>query len=312
MAVLKWTQRLLLAALCGEISGQGHGHVDQCPGNVNVIGRGNTTLIATKVNMPNFPAGPVDNMNGIVMPGMWGRAYFADECRNGMYDNNQYASIPLLGKKFTYNTDVSQAGCGCNAALYLVSMRQNIEVSGCDDYYCDANSICGVRCDEIDIQEANKFAWHSALHRFDDGNGLATGLGGWVRDNHFEMTPSEYGPGGQCIDTNSLFKVEVSFPANDQGRLISMDMKLSQYGKLCDISWSIDSYSGDPGLEHLSNSLAEGMTPVISYWEAADMLWLDGRGNGGGPCFRDDMDCGTAPLFSGFAIEDLDASTFYP
>lgn len=272
------------------------------------MGAGTAALVATKINMPNVPAGPVKNVDGVVMPEMWGRAYLADQCTDGTYDHNQYVGIPLLGKKFIYTTDVSQAGCGCNAALYLVSMKQNSEVSGCEDYYCDANSVCGVRCDEIDIQEANKFAWHSALHRYDDGNGLAQGFGGWARD----MTSAEYGPGARCIDTNSPFKVEVSFPVGNAGRLASMDVRLSQQGKPCDVSFRMDSYSHDAGFEHLSQSLAAGMTPVISYWKASDMLWLDGPGAGGGPCQQDDMACGTAPSFSGFAIEDLEASTLYP
>jgi len=275
-------------------------------------------VVATKVNMPDFPAGPVRNENGVVMPEMWGRAYLADQCVNGTYSNTDYSAFPLLGKRFVYTTDVSQAGCGCNAALYLVSMTQNSEVSGCEDYYCDANSVCGVRCDEIDIQEANKFAWHSALHRYDDGNGISQGLGGWVRDNHFEMTPEEYGPGGSCVDTNSPFQVAVSFPMNQQGKLASMDMRLSQAqegrsgGEPCEISFRMDRYSNDPNFEHLTQSLLDGMTVVISYWKNENMLWLDGPGAGGGPCTVDDVQCGTAPSFSNFAIEDLPGLVFYP
>eukprot|EP00425_Heterocapsa_triquetra_P002507 CAMPEP_0195052460 /NCGR_PEP_ID=MMETSP0448-20130528/1801_1 /TAXON_ID=66468 /ORGANISM="Heterocapsa triquestra, Strain CCMP 448" /LENGTH=86 /DNA_ID=CAMNT_0040081609 /DNA_START=13 /DNA_END=269 /DNA_ORIENTATION=- len=77
-----------------------------------------------------------------------------------------------------YSVNVHGAGCGCNAAMYLVSMRQNTEKSTCGDYYCDANSVCGIPCAEIDIQEANMYAWHSTLHSSTDKSGVGSGEGG--------------------------------------------------------------------------------------------------------------------------------------
>ena len=51
--------------------------------------------------------------------------------------------------------DLSQVGCACNAALYLVSMgAPSAAPTKCGDYYCDANDVCGVNCPEMDIQEA--------------------------------------------------------------------------------------------------------------------------------------------------------------
>ena len=49
---------------------------------------------------------------------------------------NDWALFYLLGKKLSFNVNIASAGCGCNAALYLVSM-------GGQPGYCDANFVGG-------------------------------------------------------------------------------------------------------------------------------------------------------------------------
>ena len=49
---------------------------------------------------------------------------------------SDWALFYLLGKKFSFNVNIASAGCGCNAALYLVSM-------GGQPGYCDANFVGG-------------------------------------------------------------------------------------------------------------------------------------------------------------------------
>jgi len=304
MAIVRAAKPILaLSALLGRALAE-DGGVTQCVGKVKVKGIGQQAVVATQLNQPGMPAGPVMNIAGNVRPDMWGRAYFANGCTEGTYSNTEYSAWKLLGKRLTYTTDVSQAGCGCNAAMYLVSMPQNDQVSGCEDYYCDANTVCGVNCHEIDIQEANRFAFHSALHKEYDGNGLAQGFGGWVRDNKFDFNGEQYGPGGKCVNTGAPYNVSVSFPTNAEGKLAAMEVKLSQGGE-CDIVYSMDKYPADPNFEKLTTALSEGMTPVLSYWKADDMLWLDGPGLGGGPCQEDTVQCNAAPQFYGFSVEDL-------
>ena len=63
------------------------------------------------------------------------------------------------------------AGCGCNAAIYLVAMPQSSDPSTCHDFYCDANDVCGVGCVEIDLMEANEIAFVSTVHVAEDGDG---------------------------------------------------------------------------------------------------------------------------------------------
>jgi len=231
---------------------------------------------------------------------MWGRAYLAHTCSHGSYDNLNYQGLKLLGKTFRYTTDVSQAGCGCNAAMYLVPMQKNTQATSCSDYYCDASWVCGASCAEIDIQEANKHAWHSTLHKEYDMAGIAAGYGGWVHNNNkYAFNAEKYGPGAGCIDTLRPFQVAVAFPERG-GRLTSMDVTLSQHG--CSLSFSHVDYSADPGFAQISRALAEGVTPVFSYWKSADMLWMDGPGLGEGPCTTDSEQCGNAPQFYDFSI----------
>ena len=61
------------------------------------------------------------------------------------YDCVDYAkgALFLSGKKLEFDVDLSGVGCGCNAAVYLVSMPQTTNKSACFDYYCDANDVVG-------------------------------------------------------------------------------------------------------------------------------------------------------------------------
>jgi len=263
-------------------------------------------------NKPWDPAGEVRLQNGAIEVFMKGRTYFSDVCQPGEFSNGHYSSLQLLGKRMRWTTDVSNAECGCNAAVYLASLPQNQEVSGCDDYYCDANSVCGVRCTEIDLQEANKHAFHSVLHLAQDGSGKGSGYGGGSTWNsHRDWTRQEYGPGGRCIDTRRPFQVEVGFPTDSRGRLRALTTRLSQSGGRCDLSAEISAesyqFGGSSSVEELTQALTRGMTPIVSYWSAENMLWMDGKGADGlGPCARDEPQrCGDFARFSDFAVENL-------
>ena len=60
----------------------------------------------------------------------------------------------MLGREISFTIDLSAAECGCNAAVYLVSMKQNKEPGTCDgDFYCDGAAVCGTTCAEIDLIE---------------------------------------------------------------------------------------------------------------------------------------------------------------
>eukprot|EP00419_Tripos_fusus_P060529 CAMPEP_0172933916 /NCGR_PEP_ID=MMETSP1075-20121228/220743_1 /TAXON_ID=2916 /ORGANISM="Ceratium fusus, Strain PA161109" /LENGTH=573 /DNA_ID=CAMNT_0013795263 /DNA_START=192 /DNA_END=1915 /DNA_ORIENTATION=+ len=235
----------------------------------------------------------VELQNDRLVPRMWGRTYFGNACAEGRFDHRQYAAFKLLGRTLKYSVNLRSQGCGCNVALYLVSMRQNPAVGGCCDYYCDANSVCGVNCAEIDIQEANIYAWRSTLHVAYDGGGAGDGFGG----GRSAFSADRYGPGAACIDTNAPFQVACSFPVDTEGNLTSMDVALSQNG--CSVSVSAK-YPDKPQMQHLKEALAQGMTPVASLWKGG-MGWLDSP-----PCLAENASaCPDTTEFFDFSVTDL-------
>mmetsp|Transcript_44973 Transcript_44973/g.95913 ORF Transcript_44973/g.95913 Transcript_44973/m.95913 type:complete len:915 (-) Transcript_44973:333-3077(-) len=276
-----------------------------CPGDFQVDGHGKVSLVPFGWKAADAAHVEVTPRGHVLSPRMGSRGYFADTCVPGVYNHSQYLALKLLGKTLSYTVDISGATCGCNAAVYLVSMHWNKVASECSDYYCDANSVCGESCAEIGIQEANRYAWHSTLHTKYDHTGLAGGYGGgsgWNGPRDWSRT--QYGPGGVCVDTSKSFEVMASFPTDAAGQLAAMEVKLSQEGKACDLRVRLGNYMGEA---ELSRELARGMTPVISYWSWDKMFWMDGPGTDGkGPCQKDLPDrCADYVKLTNFKIEDV-------
>mmetsp|Transcript_46453 Transcript_46453/g.101419 ORF Transcript_46453/g.101419 Transcript_46453/m.101419 type:complete len:511 (-) Transcript_46453:193-1725(-) len=292
---------LLVAALAVKT-------VADCPGTLDVAGQGQVHLVPSPTGRGG--AQPKTEVHGFtaIVSSVGSRAYFASNCKAGVYDNEEYLAINLLDKTLSYTVDLTSSGCGCNAALYLVSMRQNADPSRCGDHYCDANSVCGVSCAEIDIQEANRHAWHSTLHGSQDRGGIAVGYGGGGSDwsGPRDFGPTDYGPNGACIDTGRPFQVATSFPVDGAGRLLGMEVTLSQEGSSCPLTMKIHDYTD---MAELSQALSEGMTPVVTYWSDPSLTWLDGKGrDGGGPCGDSDdaaPQCGDSVQFSNFSIDSI-------
>lgn len=201
-----------------------------------------------------------------VAPHLRARGYFAENCTAGAYDNHQYVAWNLLGQKLRFRVDLSGAECGCYASLDLVAMRQNPNPGECFDHYCDAGGLCGEKCVQINVMEANKLSWHSTLHSKVDRFGFGRGFGGSSLDRR-------YSPSGTCIDTTQPFDVSVSFPVTTAGHLRAVEVQLSQHDKYCPLELQLGGYAG---MAELSGALAAGMTPAISYWSSDDLLWMDG------------------------------------
>jgi len=210
------------------------------------------------------------------------RVYLASTCAND-FGPNIFKNFMLLDKTLSFNADLSQVGCGCNAALYLVSMpaynRNNQpDPTKCDDYYCDANNVCGEWCPEMDIFEANNRALAVTPHRCDapQGKFYPRCDGGGCGLNTYRLNQNAYGPGGNfIINTQSTFRVSMSFSTSG-GVLNNITTVLSQNGKTYTFTHD-DARCGGGYLEALTDAFKQGMVVVISYWGelGSSMSWLD-------------------------------------
>jgi len=263
------------------------------------------------VNTPGDEAQQIEVQDGAIVAWMSGRTYFAESCSEDSYEAVEYKALPLLGRTIKWTIDLNGAGCGCNAAVYLTSLAQNTKKSDCSDYYCDANQVCGVACAEVDLQEANMHSWRSTLHVSEDGTGESAGYGG-VGPHTKSWGPADYGPDGNCVATTLPFDVEVGFPVDENGVLKAMQVILSQEGKPCKISATIDKYTvgAKNGIAEISEALAAGMTPIISYWSNEGLGWMDGprpdpAGGKEGVCEIDTpKDCPEFVKIYGFSVMD--------
>merc|ERR1712046_148292 len=103
----------------------------------------------------------------------------------------------LIGKTLSYHVDLSDVGCGCNAAFYFVTMPAGTRTK-CNDYYCDANAVCGSNCAELDIQEGNSHAWATTPHHAYSPKGC-------------EKHAPDYGPGRTIDPARGDIHVQVTF-----------------------------------------------------------------------------------------------------
>eukprot|EP00039_Didymoeca_costata_P019751 m.338776 g.338776 ORF g.338776 m.338776 type:complete len:346 (-) comp18542_c0_seq1:128-1165(-) len=186
------------------------------------------------------------------------RVYFGDKCTDSM-EKDMFKIVNWEGRSFSYTVDMSQVGCACNVAVYLVSMPA-MNITKCGDYYCDANYVCGVGCPEMDIQEANREAFHVTPHKCDgdqppyqncDRGGCGT-----------KVDIDKFGPGKSVIDTNHPFQVNISMSAYAVSTTLSQGAGRSMH------------LANDCSL---GNHFANGMVVTLSSWggPAKEMSWLD-------------------------------------
>ena len=229
-------------------------------------------------------APPVASATGFSLPHS-GRAYLATKNECGRFSPDMYYAPNLLGGSIEYDFDLSQASCGCNAALYLISMPGynkdgNALPSTGKDYYCDANKVGGVWCPEMDIMEANQYAWHLTPHRCDAPDGKSypsCDTSGCGKSIH-HMDGNAYGPGSQYrIDTTKRFHAKIDFNEATKDTLTSIVLTLTQDTDLFTMTIA-DEDCAAGYLSDMTKPIKDGMTMAISNWGdvGTDMSWLDG------------------------------------
>ena len=195
----------------------------------------------------------------------------------------RYDRLRLLGRTLRWRMDISTVGCGCNAAVYLVSMPQ--PTNGSDSRYCDIQLTGDRRCLEIDLFEGNTKAARATLHtqkgEASDGTcnqwGCVQALGSGPGGGSNLL----YGTGATTgIDTSRPFEVECTFDENGNYHVL-----LTQDGRQT-VLYDPTQASNWPGVgvpigatRASREALLNGMVLVVSLW-GGDMAWLDGGCNG--------------------------------
>ena len=126
---------------------------------------------------------------------------------------------------------MSGVGCGCDASLYLVKMK---DADRFGPNYCDIQGVGGsAPCAEIDLFEGNRQAIASTVHMTQgtgaDGtcnqDGCTEKWGEHETNTRGELVSELYGPGGN-IDTTTLSRV-IERGLSADGRLVRLDVAVS-------------------------------------------------------------------------------------
>lgn len=210
---------------------------------------------------------------------------------------SDFREFSLLGKEISVTVDLNSASCGCNAAFYMTSMPA-LKPGAANDFYCDANSVGGNSCPEIDLIEANQNALHSTVHACKQPwNESNCDKGGFV--SKFGQGTKDFGIGpGFAIDTTKPFRVSNAFHTTGI-TLEAVTTTISQ-GSVT-INSTLDSIL----LGRAQDAISSGMVLVMSYWGASSMGWLDSP-----PCASDPVgQCPASITFSQISVGPAPPST---
>ena len=212
--------------------------------------------------------------------GFNGRAYFST---SEMFDYTKYFRPNLLGGSMEYDVDLSQAGCNCNAAFYMIGMpgigADGLPFESEDGlHYCDAAKVAGNYCPEFDIMEANTWAYRAVSHACS----APTPAGHFDWCDHpgkcavdviedFPQNSIPYGPGSQYdINTNQPFHIRVDFEEDSDNEFSSYTITLTQDGR--EVKMVKDNCDQD--LSKMTDDMKNGMTMAMSIWTSTNFDWL--------------------------------------
>jgi len=241
-----------------------------CPNSVvpasftyTVVGK--TTTTPTGYLIRTSGSGSISASGSSITVSLGPRFYLATACASSFgTGSNLFSAVNVATGSISFTVDVSQVGCGLNAAFYLVSMPA-ASGGGSGDYYCDANCVGGNCCPEMDLFEANRHAIQITPHRC---TGTTSGCDGSGCAKNTQSINNGFGPASTyTINSLSSFNVKITFTSSSITSVISQGSK--------SITLTHGGECGSTYLSDFSKSLTAGMVPVWSYWQGG-MSWLDG------------------------------------
>ena len=197
------------------------------------------------------------------------REYLVNDTSQHSWAQVRYRHLNLLGKTLTFTVDVSGVGCGCNAALYLVGMKQPM---GGASGYCDIQVQGGGACIELDLLEANRKAVQSTVHtQTGEGVGPCNQWGCAVNWGSKAATGAYYGQGSPGIDSTKPFTVMATFDTDGH-----LAISFTQAGRSVPFWNSTSAQSGSQGGHYIEAAAAatkaamqsHGLVLVTSLWSA--------------------------------------------
>mmetsp|Transcript_99580 Transcript_99580/g.277222 ORF Transcript_99580/g.277222 Transcript_99580/m.277222 type:complete len:510 (-) Transcript_99580:118-1647(-) len=159
------------------------------------------------------------------------RMYLAKDIHAVDWALTEIIGFDLRGRTISFTVDLSNVPCGVAACLYFT---ENWEPQPGKSGYCDAQPEAG-GCFELDIMEANQFAYESSVHTEATGrdfngkcnqNGCSNNIGRYPFTTEGTPTKKLYGPKSPLIDTRFPFQVYANVTADGY-----LSTSLTQNGK---------------------------------------------------------------------------------
>ena len=216
-------------------------------------------------------------------------------------DPADFKMFDLVNKTLNVTVDLNGAGCGCNAALYFVSMPSTTGAGKANDWYCDANGVGGMWCSELDFIEANEQSLHTTAHPCSGHDRGSCDHGGY--GVKFGNGADDYGPGKQGwsqVDTTKPFVASLTiaggsgrpragaaerFAARGAAARRAEEAPVEAAAEDDSLSASVTLYqngravvSKQLGIHGMDAALNAGMVLTFSYWhgrDVKDMDWLN-------------------------------------
>merc|ERR1719516_799099 len=266
-------------------------------GTVNIKGVGDKYVVTGS-------PGNVDMVgNGFRLHG-GGGVYLSDKDAPIGSNPFMYWQTNLADQVWSYDVDVSNVACKCNAAMYWVNMpgyeNGNPYPAEWGIYYCDANYVNGNWCPEYDTFEGNTETMGVAIHTcdFQPPNEYPTCDRQGCGDNACGAIGGQYGR-GRTIDTTKPYRISHG-QIMDGDFMAASTHHFEQEGRTV----SFNACNNPDYMKWFGYDLHD-IVAVFSLWDmGCDESWLDGCTGCGGCCNLS----GASVTFSNFQLSSAKES----